>query len=46
MISFNLQAAFRRVDTKISGYLQSPSVPEIVRSSYIKLKGFLAGMAA
>ncbi|CDW87014.1 secy-independent transporter protein [Stylonychia lemnae] len=45
MMSANLQAAFRRLDTKISGYLQSPSVPEVVRTVYIKMKSFLAGMA-
>lgn len=45
MTSYNVQAALRRLDIKISGYTQSPSCPQIIRTIYIKIKNFMASMS-
>jgi len=45
MMSAHSQAAFRRIDQKIKGYLGHPRCPSIVRGVYLKLTGFLGGMA-
>jgi hypothetical protein len=45
MMSYNIQGAFRRLDTKITGLTSSPQCPAIVATVYSKVKGFMAGMS-
>ena len=42
MINVNSQAAFRRVDQKIMGYIET--APGFVKTVYMKLRGFMASM--
>lgn len=44
MMSYNIQGAFRRLDTKLSGFLNSASSPAIIRTAYLKIKGFMVSM--
>jgi hypothetical protein len=46
MMNSNLQSAFSRVDVKMSGYVNHPSVPSIIKSIYTKVKGFMASMGS
>lgn len=46
MINPYTQSAFRRVDTKLGGYLNSPSSPAILRLAYSKVKSFMIYMAS
>ena len=45
LMSYNIQGAFRRLDTKILGFTNSPSCPGIVRTAYTKIRAFMEGMS-
>lgn len=45
MLSASCQAAFRRVDKKITDFTRSPRCPGIVGNLYGKIRGFLVSMA-
>eukprot|EP00347_Sterkiella_histriomuscorum_P023348 403334989 len=45
MMSANIQAAFRRIDLKISGILQNPNIPNVFRNIYMKVKSLMSSMA-
>lgn len=45
MMSAHSKAAFRRIDQKITGFTGHPRCPSIVRTLYLKLRGFLSSMA-
>jgi hypothetical protein len=45
LVSYNIQGAFRRMDTKIQGFTNSPSCPGIIRTGYSKVKAFMESMS-
>lgn len=45
MMSYNIQGAFKRLDTKLQGYTSLPACPGIVKSAYMKVRGFMSNMA-
>lgn len=45
MINPNTQSAFRRMDIKLSGYINNPSVPGIIRTAYIQVKNLMVYMS-
>lgn len=42
LISYNTKAAFTRIDNTISGYLNRPACPGIIRLVYEKIKGVIS----
>ena len=44
MISAHTQAAFRRLDGKITSFTASPRCPSIARTLYLKLRGLISSM--
>lgn len=45
MLSANCQAAFRRIDKKITNFTRGSRCPAIVGTLYLKVRGFLSSMA-